>query len=74
MHEPEPSLRERLDARLSELRQELARGQQALAETQAREEALKQSVLRISGAVQVLEEELARAPLSLAADPARDAA
>ncbi len=68
------ALRERLASRLEDLRQELAKGQQALAEAQAQEQALRQTVLRISGAVQVLEEELARTPVMLAGGPGREAA
>jgi hypothetical protein len=45
-------LQERLDA----LRNEFRNGQQALAELDARRENLRATLLRISGAIQVLEE------------------
>ena len=47
-----------MKARLEELRQEHAAGLAALAEVQRREEQLRQTLLRISGAIQVLEEML----------------
>lgn len=46
----------RYEERLTELREEFEKGQQALAEIDARRERLKESMLRIAGAVQVLEE------------------
>lgn len=45
-----------VQTRLAELREELAAGEQALAEIDERRERLVTSMLRISGAVQVLEE------------------
>jgi len=45
-----------IDLRLTELREELATGERALAELDQRREHLVTSMLRISGAVQVLEE------------------
>lgn len=45
-----------MELRLSELRQELATGERALAELDQRREHLVSSMLRIAGAVQVLEE------------------
>jgi hypothetical protein len=74
VHASDTALRERLALRLEELRHELAKGQQALAEVQVHQDALRQSVLRISGAVQVLEEELARTPLAVAVEPQREVA
>jgi hypothetical protein len=50
---------ERIKARLEELRQEYAAGMAALADIQKRQEELRTNVLRISGAIQVLEELLA---------------
>lgn len=52
---------ERIQARLHELRGEFAAGQQALAELEAKQAELRQTLLRISGAIQVLEE-LTREP------------
>lgn len=45
-----------IDERLAELRAELDAGEQALAEIDQRREQVVASMLRISGAVQVLEE------------------
>ncbi|EID74475.1 MULTISPECIES: hypothetical protein [Rhodococcus] len=45
-----------IDERLAELRAELDAGEQALAELDQRREQLITSMLRISGAVQILEE------------------
>jgi uncharacterized coiled-coil protein SlyX len=54
-------MREMIEARLAELRAEAARGEQALAELDAKRAELGRVMLRISGAVQVLEETLAAA-------------
>jgi hypothetical protein len=54
-----PTMREVVEQRVSELKTELQKGQQMLAELEARESELRQTVLRISGALQVLEELLA---------------
>jgi uncharacterized coiled-coil protein SlyX len=54
-------MREKIEARLAELRAEAARGEQALAELDAKRAELGRVMLRISGAVQVLEETLAAA-------------
>lgn len=55
-------MREALEARLAELRQERDRGEQMLAEMQARQSALRDTLLRIGGAIQVLEEQLSESP------------
>lgn len=47
---------ERVRARLAELRREYALGEARLRELRAEESALRDTVLRISGAIQVLEE------------------
>ena len=52
------ALRSAAEARLATLRQELATGQDALAQLEARRTALSEMLLRIAGAVQVLEEVL----------------
>lgn len=54
-------MREQLQKRLEELRAELEAGQKMLTELEVKRESLRQTVLRISGAVQILEEELAKA-------------
>ncbi len=54
-------MREQLEQRVSELRAEQQKGQQMLAELEAKQAELQQTLLRISGAIQVLEELLANA-------------
>lgn len=53
-------MRYQLEKRLSELKKEFEEGQKMLSELESRRENLRQSLLRISGAIQVLEEELAK--------------
>ena len=53
-------MREQLEERLEQLKQELLKGQQRLEQLEAEKNQLTQTVLRISGAIQVLEEELSR--------------
>ncbi len=54
-------MRDQLEQRLKELKAEYESGQKVLAELEAREANMKNTLLRISGAIQVLEEELAKA-------------
>jgi hypothetical protein len=54
------TMRDQLERRLETLRAELAAGKRALEELERKEISLRETMLRISGAVQVLEEELAR--------------
>jgi uncharacterized coiled-coil protein SlyX len=65
-------MKEQLQTRLAALKAEFASGQERLAETENQVVQLRQTLLRISGAIQVLEEELARTgevvPPSTAAD------
>jgi uncharacterized protein (DUF3084 family) len=49
-------MQQQLQQRLQQLRQEYGRGQQALADLLDRKTELEQTLLRISGAIQVLEE------------------
>jgi hypothetical protein len=49
-------MNETIEARLAELRGERDRGEEMLAELQARQAALRDTLLRIHGAIQVLEE------------------
>jgi hypothetical protein len=49
-------MKERIEARLAELRAEFAAGQTMLAELEEKRERLRESLLRIAGAIQVLEE------------------
>ena len=50
-----------LQHRLSELQQEFQKGQQKLQELEREAQGLRETMLRIAGAIQVLEEELAKA-------------
>lgn len=52
-------MREQLEKRLETLRAEHESGRRALAELEEKQTALRDTMLRISGAIQVLEEELA---------------
>lgn len=52
---------DRITARLDELKQEFVRGQARLREMEAQQAALRDTLLRISGAIQVLEEVQAHA-------------
>jgi uncharacterized coiled-coil protein SlyX len=51
-------MRERLERRLKELKAEFASGQKRLEELEAQTNSVRTVMLRISGAIQVLEEEL----------------
>ncbi len=53
-------MRERLEKRLQELRAEFESGQRMLADLEQQRLNLEKTMLRISGAIQVLEEELGR--------------
>jgi uncharacterized protein (DUF3084 family) len=54
------TLEEQLKQRLEELKAEGLKGQQMLMETESQAQNIKESLLRINGAIQVLEEELAK--------------
>lgn len=64
----------RLSARLQELRAELARGEAQLAELDQRRAAMRDTLLRISGAVQVLQELLEQHPAPPGLFPAPETA
>jgi hypothetical protein len=64
-------MREQLAARLQELQAEFASGQKMLADLEAKQVELRNTLLRISGAIQVLEEELAKATQSASEDGAQ---
>ena len=53
-------MKARLDQRLKELKTEFESGQKMLAELEAKQANLRNTLLRISGAIQVLEEELGK--------------
>jgi predicted nuclease with TOPRIM domain len=55
-------MKEELQARLATLKAEFATGQERLAEMENQATQLRQTLLRISGAIQVLEELLAESP------------
>jgi hypothetical protein len=55
-------LRAQLEQRLAALHAELAAGRRLLADLQARQAEVVDTLLRIDGAISVLEEELAAAP------------
>lgn len=54
-------MREQLEQRLNQLKAEFEAGQKMLAELEAKQANIRETMLRISGAIQVLEEELAKA-------------
>ncbi len=54
-------MKEQLEQRLQALKAEFEAGQKMLADLEARQAELRQTLLRISGAIQVLEEELSKA-------------
>ena len=51
-------MRQQLEERLNKLKAEFESGQKMLAELDAKAGSLRETLLRISGAIQVLEEEL----------------
>lgn len=53
-------MKEQLEQRLAALKAEFEAGQKMLAELEARQAELRSTLLRISGAIQVLGEELAK--------------
>jgi len=55
-------MRERLEERLKELKSEFESGQKMLSELDAKAGNLRETLLRISGAIQVLEEQLGPTP------------
>jgi hypothetical protein len=65
---------ERTSRRLAELRAEYEAGQRAMSELDTRRAALRDTLLRIAGAIQVLEELATDPAVDAAAGPAVDAA
>ena len=55
------TMRQQLEQRLQALKAELASGQKVLAELEMKQTNVRDTLLRISGAIQVIEEELAEA-------------
>lgn len=62
-------MRDQMEQRLEELKGEYEAGQKMLADLEQKRMTLEQTMLRISGAIQVLEEMLASEPLESAAQP-----
>jgi predicted nuclease with TOPRIM domain len=58
-HKGEDQMREQIQIRLEELKKEFEIGQSRLQETDRQQALLRETLLRISGAIQVLEETLA---------------
>jgi chromosome segregation ATPase len=54
-------MRDQLEQRLKQLKAEFEAGQKMLAELEAKQANVRETLLRISGAIQVLEEELTKA-------------
>ncbi|MBD2094081.1 hypothetical protein H6F90_02795 [Trichocoleus sp. FACHB-591] len=57
-------MRERLEQRLASLKTEFEAGQKMLADLEAKQASVRETLLRISGAIQVLEETLAEPELT----------
>ena len=57
-------MKEQIETRLQGLKTEFETGQKMLAELEQKKAGLEQTLLRISGAIQVLEELIASAPSS----------
>jgi len=53
-------MKQQLEQRLAELKSEFTSGQQVLTDLEAKQFNVKETLLRIQGAIQVLEEELAK--------------
>jgi predicted nuclease with TOPRIM domain len=56
----ENAMKEQLEKRLKDLKAEFESGQKMLSELEAKQANVRNTLLRISGAVQVIEEELAK--------------
>jgi len=54
-------MREQLEQRLKVLKAEFEAGQKMLTELEAKQASLRETLMRINGAIQVIEEELAKA-------------
>ncbi len=53
-------MKEQLEKRLAELKAEFASGQKAMTELETKQVNLRDTLLRISGAIQILEEEISK--------------
>ncbi|MDJ0719870.1 MAG: hypothetical protein QNJ54_37570 [Prochloraceae cyanobacterium] len=54
-------MKEQLEKRLAELKAEFESGQKVMADLEAKQANLRDTLLRISGAIQILEEEISKA-------------
>ncbi|WP_424099669.1 hypothetical protein [Moorena producens] len=61
-------MKEQLEKRLTQLKAEFESGQKVLADLEAKQGNVRETLLRIQGAIQVLEEELAK-PNGAASEP-----
>jgi len=62
-------MQEQITKRLNELKSEYEAGQKILTELEVKQAGLRETLLRISGAIQVLEELAASAPATVSAPP-----
>lgn len=53
-------MKEQLEKRLAELKAEFASGQKVMADLETKQANLRDTLLRISGAIQILEEEIGK--------------
>lgn len=53
-------MREQLQKRVEQLREEFENGQKMLTDLESRQASLRETLMRIAGAIQVLEEELSK--------------
>ncbi len=53
-------MKEQLEKRLAELKTEFASGQKVMADLETKQANLRDTLLRISGAIQILEEEIGK--------------
>ncbi len=65
-------MKEQMEKRLEELKAELAAGEKLLAELQAQQASVQQTMLRIAGAIQVLQELLGQDTGTQESEPLAD--
>jgi len=58
-------MREQLEQRLAELKSEFESGQKMMADLNDKQASLRDTLLRISGAIQILEEEIAKSSATI---------
>ena len=67
-------MKQQLQQRLKDLKQEFASGQKVLADLQSKQAEVQNTMLRLQGAIQVLEEELAKANETASSSPISEGA